>query len=369
MKKGGPEVKILLTSAGSGVGEAIYKSLAISRLNATIVATDISSFNSGAFRCDRAYKIVGPDDPRYSQQIIDICGRQDIDVILSGSDTELEKLAELKASGLVKSFIMTGSLEAVRVCRDKRQTFEFYRSHGLPFVTTVFWNGVEEIVREYGFPILAKPKGGSGSLGVEVLMNEKDLDALEGKENFIFQEYLLSDNWPVTKTSISRDDVMKFHALVQKDEISIQVLLGKNKEILGTFMSRNVLKFGMPTKIFPFCCDEYEDIARRMAACLADIGMIGPVNLQCKITDRGPVFFEVNPRFTGITSVRAVLGFREVEAMLNHFLLDCPAENLTGLLNTDYDSACCRYLDEYTFPKTKLEALEAGGYIENQAEN
>jgi carbamoylphosphate synthase large subunit len=368
MKKDGPAIKILLTSAGSGVGEAIYKSLAISRLNASIVATDISSFNSGAFRSHRAYKIVGPDDPRYSRQITDICQKEDIDVVLSGSDTELEKLAELKAGRQLQSFIMTGSPEVVRICRDKRQTFEFFQSRGLPFVTTVYRDGVDEIIREYGFPILAKPKGGSGSLGVEVLMNRRELDALEDEENFIFQEYLLSENWPVTKATISRDDVMKFHALVQKDEISIQVLLGKNKEIFGTFMSRNVLKFGMPTKIFPFCCEEYEEIAWRMAGCLADVGLIGPVNLQCKITERGPIFFEVNPRFTGITSVRAVLGFREVEAMLNHFILNCNDEGLAGLLNTDYDSACCRYLDEYAFPKTKLEALENGGYIENREE-
>jgi lipopolysaccharide/colanic/teichoic acid biosynthesis glycosyltransferase/carbamoylphosphate synthase large subunit len=368
LKKDGSGIKILLTSAGSGVGEAIFKSLAISRLNSTIVATDISSFNSGAFRSHRAYKIVGPEDPRYHAQIVDICRREDIDVILCGSDTELESLSELKATGLVKSFIMTGSPEAVRICRDKKRTYEFFQSRGLPYVKTVSRDGVEEIIQEFGFPLLAKPKGGSGSLGVEVLMNRKELGALEGKENYIYQEYLLSENWPVTKATISRDDVMKFHALVQKDEISIQVLLGRNKKILGTFMSRNVLKFGMPTKIFPFCCEEYEEFARRMALCLADIGMIGPVNLQCKITDRGPVFFEVNPRFTGITSVRAVLGFREVEAMLNHFVLNRADEDLAGLLCTDYDSACCRYLDEYTFSKTKLEDLENGGYIENREE-
>jgi len=365
MKKDGPAVKVLLTSAGSGVGEAIYKSLAISRFKTTIVATDMGSFNSGSFRCDRAYKIMGAGDPEYSRTICDICEEQDIDVILSGSDTELEKLAELKEAGVLKSFVMTGSPRAVRICRDKKQTFEFFRGHGLPFVKTVSPDGIGELVREFGFPILAKPTGGSGSLGVEILMNERDLDRLEGKENFVFQEYLLSENWPVTKATMSREDAIRGHALVQKDEISIQILLGKNKEIIGTFMSRNVLKFGMPTKIFPFRCEAYEGIARRMAGCLADVGLIGPVNLQCKITERGPVFFEVNPRFTGISSVRATLGFREVEAMLHYFILNASPDSLGGLLTTDYNSACCRYLDEYAFAKSKLETLENDGYVEN----
>jgi carbamoylphosphate synthase large subunit len=358
-------LKVLLTSAGSGIGEAIYKSLVTSGFDTTIVATDISSFNSGSFRCDRAYKIVAPNDPHYSQQIIDICSQQDIDVVLSGSDTELEKLAELKTAGFTSSFIMVGSPESVKVCRDKRLTYEFYRKHNLPFVVTTLFSGVEDIIREYGYPILAKPTGGSGSLGVKVLLNQKELNDLEGKEDYIFQEYLLSENWPVTKASITRDDVMKSNALVQKDEISIQVLLGKHKEILGTFMSRNVLKFGMPTKIYPFICDEYEDVARRMAGCLADIGMIGPINLQCKITDRGPVFFEINARFTGITSVRATLDFREVEATLQHFLNDRSKEEVQHYLQTDYDFACCRYLDEYKYPKGQLEQLETTGYVQN----
>lgn len=365
MRKAKPVLNVLLTSAGSGVGEAIYKSLAMSNLDTNIVATDISGFNSGSFRCDRAYKIVSPKDPSFAQQIVDICRQQHIDVVLSGSDTELEKLAELKATEALSSFIMVGSPEAVRVCRDKRQTYDFYRKHGLPFVDTVLFDRVDEIVRKYGYPILAKPTGGSGSVGVKVLLNQQELNDLENKEAYIFQEYLLSENWPVSKASITREDVMKSGTLVQRDEISIQVLLGASREILGTFMSRNVLKFGMPTKIYPFVCDEYEDVARRMALCLGDIGMIGPINLQCKITDRGPVFFEVNPRFTGITSVRATLGFREVEAMIGHFVMNPAIGNMYPLLNTDYESACCRYLDEYKFPKTRLERLESEGYIEN----
>lgn len=365
MGKNTSVVNVLLTSAGSGVGEAIYKSLAMSSMNTTIVATDISGFNSGAFRCDKAYKILSPHDPGYTQQIIDICVQQRIDVVLSGSDTELEKLSELNAAKSLDSIIVVGAPEAVKVCRDKRKTCDFYRQRNLPFVDTVIFGGIGEIIRDHGFPILAKPTGGSGSVGVKVLMCQRELDELENKDDYIFQEYLLSENWPVSKAGLKREDVMKGGTLVQKDEISIQVLLGRNREILGTFMSRNVLKFGMPTKIYPFVCDEYEGVARRMALCLADIGMIGPVNLQCKITDRGPVFFEINPRFTGITSVRATLGFKEVEAVMGHMLMNYSAEKVSHLLATDYESACCRYLDEYKFPKTMLEKLETDCYIEN----
>jgi carbamoyl-phosphate synthase large subunit len=38
--------------------------------------------------------------------------------------------------------------------------------------------------------------------------------------------------------------------------------------------------------------------------------------------------FEINPRFSGTTSVRAQMGFNEVEAALRHFVLGEPVPTL-----------------------------------------
>lgn len=357
--------KVLLTSAGSGVGEAIYKSLRLCKIPVSIVATDVNAFNSGAFRCEKAYRIPLPDAKDYAEHVLSICDKEQIDVVISGSDTELPMLAAIKEQNVIGSLILTGNTASVQICRDKQKSYEFFRQKGLPFVATVYGNDVDGLISDCGFPLLAKPIGGSGSVGVEIIMNRDDLDGLDNKDDYIFQEYLISENWGLTKENIKRTDIVQGNTLIQKDEISIQVLLGQDKEIYGRFMSRNVLKFGMPTKIFPFQSDEFEDLACQMALELAETGMIGPVNLQCKITDKGPVFFEVNPRFTGITSVRATLGFREVEAMLHHFLGGASREDISQYLQTDYDSACCRYLDEYKFPKGQLKQLETKGYIQN----
>lgn len=357
--------KVLLTSAGSGVGEAIYKSLRLCKIPISIVAADINAFNSGSFRCEKAYRIPPPDAKDYADHILSICNKEQVDVVISGSDTELPMLAAIKEQNAMNTLILTGNTGSVQICRDKQKSYEFFREKGFPFVATVYWDDVDRLISDCGFPLLAKPKGGSGSVGVEIIMSGEDLDRLVNKGDYIFQEYLISENWGVTKETIKRDDIIHGNTLIQKDEISIQVLLGQDKEIYGRFMSRNVLKFGMPTKIFPFQSNEYEDLACQMALALAEAGMVGPVNLQCKITEQGPVFFEVNPRFTGITSVRATLGFKEVEAMLQHFLARGSREEISQYLQTDYDSACCRYLDEYKFSKVQLNQLESTGYIQN----
>lgn len=357
--------KVLLTSAGSGVGEAIYKSLRLCETPVSIVAADINAFNSGAFRCEKAYRIPPPDAKDYADKVLSICDQEQIDVVISGSDTELPMLAAIKERNAIASLVLTGNTHSVQICRDKQKSYEFFRAKELPFVATVYWSDIDRLISDCGFPLLAKPKGGSGSVGVEIIMNHTDLEDIDNKEDYIFQEYLISENWGLTKETIQRTDMIRGNTLIQKDEISIQVLLGQDKEIYGSFMSRNVLKFGMPTKIYPFESADYNDLACRMALELAEIGMVGPVNLQCKITSKGPVFFEVNPRFTGITSVRATLGFREVEAMLQHFLAGCGRDEIGQYLQTDYNSACCRYLDEYKFPKGQLKQLEMNGYIQN----
>ena len=48
-----------------------------------------------------------------------------------------------------------------------------------------------------------------------------------------------------------------------------------------------------------------------IASVLAHYAPRGPINLQGRITPAGLMFFEMNPRFTGITGNRSQFGFNE----------------------------------------------------------
>ena len=47
-------IKVLVTGAGSGVGQSIVKSLRFSRLQIQITSADINYLNSGLYRADKA---------------------------------------------------------------------------------------------------------------------------------------------------------------------------------------------------------------------------------------------------------------------------------------------------------------------------
>lgn len=52
---------------------------------------------------------------------------------------------------------------------------------------------------------------------------------------------------------------------------------------------------------------------------LKELGLNGPLNIQGRLTDSGFKIFEMNPRFTGITGLRSLMGFNEVEATIKNY--------------------------------------------------
>ena len=43
----------------------------------------------------------------------------------------------------------------------------------------------------------------------------------------------------------------------------------------------------------------------------------GATNFQLKLTNKGPVVFEINPRFSGATPIRAAFGLNEIYIILS----------------------------------------------------
>jgi len=51
------------------------------------------------------------------------------------------------------------------------------------------------------------------------------------------------------------------------------------------------------------------------------LGARGPVNIQCRYVDGEVYVFEINPRFSGTTSMRAMVGFNEPDLLVRHHVL------------------------------------------------
>jgi carbamoylphosphate synthase large subunit len=185
----------------------------------------------------------------------------------------------------------------------------------------------------------------------------------------IAQEYLVPRTWGKSCRYLTHDDVLPGGVLRQEDEVSVQLIFDHQGQSLGCFTSRNVLKCGVPMLIDPHPsseANEAEEVAMRMAQTLLDLGHIGPCNFQCKLTDQGPIFFEINPRFTGITAVRAAMGFNEVEAILRRMLFNEPIERVRRNLHFSTDRVCSRYITESFISRHELEAMRRHSFKDDR---
>ena len=66
---------------------------------------------------------------------------------------------------------------------------------------------------------------------------------------------------------------------------------------------------------------EYPSVCRQAEQIAGTIGSRGPINIQGRVRGGTLLPFEINPRFSASTYLRAMAGFNEVDAMLRYLAL------------------------------------------------
>lgn len=312
-------MRIGITCVGSGIGQSVVTSCKLSSLPLHIVGFDSNPFAFGAFDCDE--QVVTPQikDPLYVETLLALAEKYRLDILIPGLDYELILLSShARRFRDIGTEVLIASEDFIRRCRDK---YEFLNDLNQSFPAFVKSYRQGEAIAaihsgELQFPLIAKPGSGSGSEGVLILREERDLS--QTAEDFVVQKILFP-----TKTDPGYEEYIagiKEQRLVQVSELSVQYLVGKTGRILGRCASVNRLKSGVPVEIVP-----YEDLEINAAldpcvSLLVRLGLRGPINIQGRMTADGPAVFELNPRFTGITGLRAALGYNEVEAAIADYL-------------------------------------------------
>lgn len=320
-----PTTNVLVTAVGTGIGQSVIKGLKLSNRSYEIVGTDVSPWAGGLYRCDRGYLVPKTADKDYYKHIKEITEKEDIDIIIPACDPEVEVLSLLKPN-IQREFdaqVLVAPHNAVMICRNKYSTSKFLKENDFPYPRTVNFNDVQELISEVGFPIVVKPKHGSGTSRVQVIFNEKELDLYmirTGDAPFMYvaQEYLIPKNW--NKSKVTRKDVYKHGLLNQVDEYSTEVLVSNRRVILGAITNWRTLKKGYPIRAI---VNSYPQITRAAKSIVQKLiqkfNYVGPCNLQCRITENGPIFFEINPRFSGSTAIRCVAGFNGPDVLVQSF--------------------------------------------------
>lgn len=303
---------ILVTSAGSGVGQAVFDAIQCSSHSYRLVVMNSHGLTPIFERADAAYL-----SPKTSQKeafearLKGIVSLEKPALILAGRDEELDLFVSLQGEmAAVGSVLPLPSSELMLACTDKYLTWK-HLGHALPVVETASQPiEIQALIQRWGFPVLLKPRRGFASRGILTAHTPTFLAAFlaEVQEPYIVQPYL-------SRSFQAAEDALW-------PELSGQVVIGAEGSILGVFASRVCIAQGLTTHLecLPTESSFAQDL-RTMAQTMATMGFRGSYNLQGIDTrEKGFQLIEINGRCTGLTGVRAQMGFNEVDMLYDSFV-------------------------------------------------
>ena len=320
-------MNILLTCVGSGVSESVLKSLRKSMISTTIniIGTCADTYEEGVYLSDKFYKIPSINEKdKYISSLLEICEKENIDLIIPGIDLELEMLSVEKSR--FKCPIVVSSPLICQIALDKYLCSQYFTKHNLPFVETYLLSDAKK-QKELNFPLISKPITGNASHGIHLISSLEELVSLTYPKD--------SDNMYIVQTYLSNEE--NPNKIIQKDELSVQYYVSKDGYILGKFMSINRLKNGIPIQVVPFNNKNVEMVCNNVVNVLVKDGLVGPINIQGKLINEEFIIFEINARYTGITDIRNSMGYKEVDAVIYDYILNKPLQQIQNLFNTNYN--------------------------------
>ena len=270
--------------------------------------------------------------------------------MIPGTEIEVETL--LKHQNQIPVPVIANRKEIIPLMTDKSLMKAKMIELQLPFIPDYPIEQWESAARDFGWPLIAKPSVGSGgSRGLAILLNSEEVTnyirnvALQSKT--IVQPYIGDSNEEYTVGILSDKSGALIDSIVMRRKLVGLSLLDSRKAsdrsyAISTGYSQGY--FIKDEEIQTFC----EDIAVK-------IGSRGPLNIQLRRQNKKLYVFEVHPRFSGTTTMRADVGFNEPEILLKNHLFG----ETFARLNYEYDVAVIRAFEHVVVKVSEMPGFNA----------
>jgi carbamoyl-phosphate synthase large subunit len=279
------KLNILVTGCGGDIGQSIGKILKEYNLVNNLYGCDISDKNAAKFIYSNFFLGLPCNVPEYISNLVSIITEKNIDFIIPISETELRFLSKGNINKIGDAEVILASTYALEIGFDKLKTADFLKKENLPFPITHSVNDIEKLEE---FPVIIKSRTGSGSSTVSIVRDNDTFIALKkGNPDFIVQEFLDGDNGEYTcgvfrsKSGIIRSIILK-------------------RELMGGFTGYGEVI-------------DNKEIDKLLHDVAEKLQLIGSINVQLRLTSKGPVVFEINPRFSSTVRFRHLFDFKDVE--------------------------------------------------------
>ncbi len=190
-------VRVMVTGAGGPAAVSVMKSLSADA-SVNLIAADMDPGAAGLYLVPPESRTLVPagTDAHYADATLARCAGLGVDVLIPTCDAELRPLGkardEFRRAGIE---LLLAPDSALEVCLDKLALAERCAGH-LPVPRTERLDKIAD-PESWTYPVMIKPRSGSGSRGISVAASSEELLRLEPSPDFLVQDYLPGEEYSV----------------------------------------------------------------------------------------------------------------------------------------------------------------------------
>lgn len=320
-------MNILVTGAGSRIGQAIIRLIKKKNKSFLIFSTDYLKDSIGFFWSDN-YEIL-PDilkvnESIWLKKIERIISKNNINLIIPGIDFELPIFAKYKIYLETKYNLvcLVSNLNEISQFNNKYSTYIFLKKNGLDFPKTSLLKDKNLFLKKNQFPVILKPVEGSTSKGIFVINKLNELNNISvDKEKYIIQE--------------------KINGI----EITSGAIVF-NKKIISLIHLKRNLRNGNTHSASLYFNKRIDSYIKKIVKVS---NFFGPINFQLFYSRGKCYLIEINPRFSGTSYSRSLFGLNEF-SIIYAFLF----KNINHPSYKLKSGSIIKYIEDKFFEKTKI---------------
>jgi len=335
------EISILISGVGGGsLGRELIKAFKMVNQGYKIVATDMSPHSIGLYETNYRYIVPKASAPNYIEIMLKICEKEKIKVLVPGSESEIQKIAQNHKVFSERGIeVLSNPWNVIKKCVDKFDIINLLNAKGIRCPMTKLFENETDLNQITSYPIIIKPRFGSGSRNVFIAYDKED--ALQ------FAKYL---------KKYGHDAILQEHIGNYEEEFTIGVLFADNGNLCTSIAMKRILEGGISTRqismhpidhkkyvvssgISQGYFEDFKEIRKVGEKIAKTLEADGPINIQCRNTESGIIPFEINPRFSGTVALRSLVGHNEPDMLLRYRLFnEIPDKSLPkfGLVLKDF---------------------------------
>lgn len=347
------KINVLVTAVGGGGhGEQILKALRLANSGQYHIIGGDAQKNCPQFSLvDDSVNLPLATDENYIDVLLDICRKKNVRALFHGCEPELKKMSkhrkDIESEGI---FLPINPESVIDLCMDKAKTNKALTDMGFnpPRYTNIRTRADIDTIDWY--PVVVKPSvGGGGSANVYIAQDKQELVALLDylgldriAGTFVIQEYVGTPEDEYTVGILQDMDGNYINSIAVHRFMSGQLNI-RTSVLNRTDKARLGPKLIISSGVSHGYVGRFSDVTSQCMEIAKKIGAKGAINIQCRFVDGKVKVFEINPRFSGTTSLRAMMGYNEPDVLIRKHIF---GENISPDFSYE-EGVVLRGLTEY----------------------